>query len=159
MPAKPPPCKGRALCRALEGLYRLAQLHAQHLRVIGRGVAHVTSADVRHRRATDGSTSAPERGLIRALICHPDNDRGWHVHFGHRTLQGHPSFVAIGADNHYLDRAVHRIETESFHGVCPVLIRHTWVKDNLVRYRKGDAIGYGILEHGYREGDVLAELV
>jgi hypothetical protein len=52
---------------------------------------------------------------------------------------------------------VFHIETGTFHGVCPVLIWHTWVKDHIVQYRMGDAIGYGILEHGYREDARLTE--
>jgi hypothetical protein len=52
---------------------------------------------------------------------------------------------------------VHRLETGTFHGVCPVLIWRTWVKDHIVQYRMGDAIGYGVLEHGYREDDRLVE--
>ena len=52
----------------------------------------------------------------------------------------------------------HHIETGTFHGVCPVLIWRTWVKDHVVQYRMGSAIGYGILEHGYREDERLAEL-
>jgi hypothetical protein len=55
--------------------------------------------------------------------------------------------------------AVHRIETDAFLGVCPFLIRRTWLKDGFVRYRMGGAVGYGILEHGYREDDALPELV
>ena len=53
--------------------------------------------------------------------------------------------------------AVHRIETTAFHGVCPVLIKRTWVKDHIVGYRMGEAFGYGVLEHGYRDGPRLAE--
>jgi hypothetical protein len=51
----------------------------------------------------------------------------------------------------------HEVRSETVHAVCPVLIRSTWVKDHIVRYRMGDAIGYGILEHGYTEDDQLAE--
>jgi len=76
-----------------------------------------------------------------------------------RTVQG--GARPVGATLVLTDEtgAVHRIESETFHGVCPVLIGRTWLKDCIVRYRKGDAVGYGILEHGYREDDVLAELV
>jgi len=76
-----------------------------------------------------------------------------------RTVQG--GARPVGARLTLTDEAgkIHRIRTESFHGVCPVLIGRTWLKDHLVRYRMGEAIGYGILEHGYREDDALPELV
>jgi len=76
-----------------------------------------------------------------------------------RTVQG--GARPIGATLVLTDEtgAVHRIETDGVHGVCPVLICRTWLKDCLVRYRAGDAVGYGILEHGYREDDSLSELV
>jgi len=74
-----------------------------------------------------------------------------------RTVQG--GARPIGAKLTLTDETgkIHHIETGTFHGVCPVLIWHTWVKDHIVQYRMGNAIGYGILEHGYREDERLTE--
>ena len=33
----------------------------------------------------------------------------------------------------------------------PVQYGRTWLKDGITRYRSGDRVGYGILEHGYVE--------
>lgn len=76
-----------------------------------------------------------------------------------RTVQG--GARATGATLALTDESgvTHHITTDGFCGVCPVLIRRTWLKDGIVRYRKGDALGYGILEHGYREDETLAELM
>jgi hypothetical protein len=46
---------------------------------------------------------------------------------------------------------VHRIVGEEVLAICPVQIRKTWIKEGFTRYRYGDAVGYGILEHGYVE--------
>jgi hypothetical protein len=51
----------------------------------------------------------------------------------------------------------HRIESGRIVGECPVRIWNNWLKDYLVEYRMGDRLGYGVLEHGYREGAPLAE--
>jgi len=37
---------------------------------------------------------------------------------------------------------------------CPVQYGRTWLKDGITRYRSGERVGYGILEHGYVERDV-----
>jgi hypothetical protein len=75
-----------------------------------------------------------------------------------RTVQGgaRPTFAKLAL----IDESgkAHHIETGSFHGVCPVLIGATWVKDHIVQYRMENAVGYGVLEHGYREDTRLTEL-
>ncbi|TMA96408.1 MAG: hypothetical protein E6J71_02600 [Deltaproteobacteria bacterium] len=45
----------------------------------------------------------------------------------------------------------HRIVGEEVLVNCPVQFGRTWLKDGITRYRYGDRIGYGILEHGYVE--------
>lgn len=45
----------------------------------------------------------------------------------------------------------HRIEAEEVLVNCPVLYGRTWLKDAFVRYRMGQQVAYGILEHGYVE--------
>jgi hypothetical protein len=74
-----------------------------------------------------------------------------------RTVQGgaRPTFAKLTLQDDA--GKVHHLETGSFHGVCPVLIWRTWVKDHIVQYRMGSSVGYGILEHGYRDEDRLAE--
>ena len=74
-----------------------------------------------------------------------------------RTVQGGARPVAAELTLTDESGKVHHIETGTFHGVCPVLIWRTWVKDHIVQYRMGNAVGYGILEHGYREDAKLAE--
>jgi hypothetical protein len=45
----------------------------------------------------------------------------------------------------------HAIRGEQVLVNLPVLFGRTWLKDGITRYRCGDRIGYGILEHGYVE--------
>lgn len=45
----------------------------------------------------------------------------------------------------------HYIVSESVHGIGPVRIWRTWLRDAIVSYRCGTRRGYGILEHGYLE--------
>lgn len=45
----------------------------------------------------------------------------------------------------------HHIVGEEVIANCPVLYGRSWLKDAFVRYRMGERIGYGILEHGYLE--------
>jgi hypothetical protein len=53
----------------------------------------------------------------------------------------------------------HHIVSGRMHGVCAVPIWSCWLKDCIVEYRRGDELGYGILEHGYREGTPLDEFL
>jgi hypothetical protein len=80
-----------------------------------------------------------------------------HIAMAVRTVQGGARPIAATLALTDETGKIHRIETGSFHGVCPVLIGRTWVKDHIVQYRMGSAIGYGILEHGYREEERLSE--
>ena len=45
----------------------------------------------------------------------------------------------------------HHIVGEEVLVNCPVRFGRTWLKDAITRYRYGDRVGYGILEHGYVE--------
>ena len=45
----------------------------------------------------------------------------------------------------------HEIVGEEVVVNCPVLYGRTWLKDGFTRYRYGDRVGWGILEHGYVE--------
>ena len=47
----------------------------------------------------------------------------------------------------------HRIVGEEVLVNCPVQMGRTWLKDGFTRYRYCDRVGYGILEHGYVEGE------
>jgi len=61
---------------------------------------------------------------------------------------------ALGVDLRIVDerRREHHIVSEELLAVAPAQFARTWVKDGFARYRYGDRIGYGILEHGYIEG-------
>jgi hypothetical protein len=80
-----------------------------------------------------------------------------HIDMAVRTVQGGARPIAATLALTDDTGQIHRIETGSFHGVCPVLIWRTWLKDHIVQYRMGSAIGYGVLEHGYREEERLVE--
>jgi hypothetical protein len=45
----------------------------------------------------------------------------------------------------------HHIVGEEVLAIAPVCFGRTWLKDGFTRYRLGDRVGYGILEHGYVE--------
>jgi hypothetical protein len=47
----------------------------------------------------------------------------------------------------------HHIVGEKVLAIAPAWFGRTWVKDGFTRYRYGDRVGYGILEHGYIEED------
>ena len=47
--------------------------------------------------------------------------------------------------------AVTRVASEALLFNCPVTYGSTWLKDAMIRYRSGDRVGYGILEHGYQD--------
>jgi hypothetical protein len=49
--------------------------------------------------------------------------------------------------------AVTRVSSDEVLFNCPVPYGRTWLKDAMMRYRSGDRVGYGILEHGYQEKD------
>jgi hypothetical protein len=72
-----------------------------------------------------------------------------------QTADGGTRLVAAEATlTDELGRA-HHIASGRICGVAPVLIWNTWLKDFLVEYRMNGRIGYGVFEHGYREGDRL----
>ena len=45
----------------------------------------------------------------------------------------------------------HHVVGEEVLAIAPVQNGRTWLKDGFTRYRSGDRVGYGILEHGYVE--------
>jgi hypothetical protein len=53
----------------------------------------------------------------------------------------------------------HHIRSGAIRGLCAVPVWSCWLKDYLVEYRRGDELGYGVLEHGYREGAPLDEFL
>ena len=61
----------------------------------------------------------------------------------------------LGVDLRLVDehKREHHIIGEEVLAIAPTQFRRTWVKDGFARYRYGDRVGYGILEHGYIERD------
>lgn len=59
----------------------------------------------------------------------------------------------LGVDLHLVDERdrEHHIVSEEVMVVAPAQFGKTWIKDGFTRYRYGDRVGYGILEHGYIE--------
>ena len=59
----------------------------------------------------------------------------------------------IGVEVHLIDEQdrEHLIVGEKVLALVPVQFGRTWVKDGITRYRYGNHVGYGILEHGYVE--------
>jgi hypothetical protein len=58
-----------------------------------------------------------------------------------------------GVDVRFTDERgrAHRVVGEEVLAVAPVQYGRTWLRDGFTRYRYGERIGYGILEHGYLE--------
>jgi hypothetical protein len=73
------------------------------------------------------------------------------------TADGGSRFVAATATLTDQRGRRHQIETGAIRGVAPVLLWSSWLKDYVVEYRMADRAGYGIFEHGYREGEPLVE--
>ena len=59
----------------------------------------------------------------------------------------------LGVDLHLVDerQRVHHIVGEQVLVIAPTQFGRTWCKDGFTRYRYGDRVGYGILEHAYIE--------
>jgi len=59
----------------------------------------------------------------------------------------------VGVDLHMTDERgrEHHIVGEEVLVIAAVQFGQTWIKDGFTRYRYGDRVGYGILEHGYIE--------
>ncbi len=59
----------------------------------------------------------------------------------------------LGVDLHLTDERgrEHHIIGEEVLAIAPAQFGRTWVKDGFTRYRCGDRLGYGVLEHGYIE--------
>lgn len=59
----------------------------------------------------------------------------------------------LGVDLHLVDerQREHHIVGEQVLVIAPTQFGRTWCKDGFTRYRYGDRIGYGILEHAYIE--------
>jgi len=59
----------------------------------------------------------------------------------------------VGVDARLTDERgrVHRVVGEEVLVIAPVQFEHTWLRDGFTRYRYGNQVGYGILEHGYVE--------
>lgn len=56
-------------------------------------------------------------------------------------------------DLHMVDERgrAHHVVGEEVLAIVPVRYGRTWLKDGFTRYRYGERVGYGILEHGYVE--------
>ncbi len=74
-----------------------------------------------------------------------------HVEMHVETTDGGTRQTAVGAWITDETGATHYIHSERVLGVAPVRIWRTWLRDAFVRYRWGEHVGYGILEHGYVE--------
>jgi hypothetical protein len=59
----------------------------------------------------------------------------------------------LGCDLRFRDEhgRAHHIVGEQVLTNCVLQFGKTWLKDGITRYRAGDRVGYGILEHGYLE--------
>ena len=59
----------------------------------------------------------------------------------------------VGVDLHMTDERgrEHHIVGEEVLVIAAVQFGQTWINDGFTRYRYGDRVGYGILEHGYIE--------
>jgi hypothetical protein len=75
------------------------------------------------------------------------------------TADGGTRLVAAEARLTDENGGQHRLVSGRICGVCPVLIWSCWLKDYLVEYRMGDEVGYGVFEHGYKEGEALSEFM
>ena len=68
-----------------------------------------------------------------------------------RTTDGETRQLGVDLDLVDETGAKHHIVGEEVLVNCPVLFGRTWLKDGITRYRYGDRVGYGILEHGYQD--------
>jgi hypothetical protein len=74
-----------------------------------------------------------------------------------KTADGGTRFVSAVATLTDERQRRHEIASGRICGVAPVFLWSSWLKDYVVEYRVENRVGYGIFEHGYREGESLDE--
>ena len=70
-----------------------------------------------------------------------------------RTTDGGTRQSGVACDLTDEDGRLYRFTADAPAVICPVQMGRTWLKDGVVRWRRGDEVGWGIHEHGYLEHD------